>query len=86
VSNVRTRAVASLADHPLPQLLAAGVPCSISTDDPAMFATDLAADYAAAAELGLSAEAAFAAGLEGALCDDATRTRIAAIGDAHTWA
>ena len=38
VSNVRTRAVASLAEHPLPAMLAAGVPCSISTDDPAMFA------------------------------------------------
>src|SRR5689334_12021954 len=85
VSNVRTRAVASLAEHPLPQLLAAGVPCSVSTDDPAMFATDLGADYAAAAELGLSARAAFAAGLEGALCDDATRAHIAGVGAAHTW-
>jgi len=86
VSNVRTRAVVTLADHPLPQMLAAGVPCSVSTDDPAMFATDLTQDYDAAAALGLTAEAAFAAGVEGALCDDATRTRIAAIGDAHTWA
>jgi len=67
-------------------MLAAGVPCSVSTDDPAMFATDLTQDYDAAAELGLTAEAAFAAGVEGALCDDATRTRIAAIGDAHAWA
>ena len=86
VSNVRTRAVTTLADHPLPQMVAAGVPCSVSTDDPAMFATDLTQDYDAAAELGLTAEAAFAAGAEGALCDDATRTRIAAIGDAHAWA
>jgi len=83
VSNVRTRAVATLADHPLPEMLAAGVPCSVSTDDPAMFATDLTQDYDAAAELGLTAEAAFAAGAEGALCDDATRTRIAAVGNAH---
>src|SRR4051812_37104298 len=85
VSNVRTRAVPSLAEHPLPHLLAAGVPCSISTDDPAMFATDLGADYAAAAALGLSAEAAFAAGLHGALCADATRARIADIGTRHAW-
>jgi len=62
------------------------VPCSISTDDPAMFATDLTQDYDAAAALGLTAEAAFAAGVEGALCDDATRTRITTIGAAHTWA
>ena len=30
-------------EHPLPQLLAAGARCSISTDDPAMFGTDLGA-------------------------------------------
>jgi aminodeoxyfutalosine deaminase len=85
VSNVRTRAVPSLDAHPLPQLVAAGVPCSISTDDPAMFATDLTADHDAAAALGVTAEAAFAAGLEGALCDATTRARIAAIGAAHRW-
>jgi aminodeoxyfutalosine deaminase len=85
VSNVRTRAVPSLAEHPLPRMLAAGVPCSVSTDDPAMFATDLTADHDAAAALGLTAQAAFAAGVEGALCDDATRSRIAAIGAAHAW-
>ena len=38
LSNLRTGAVHSLADHPLPRLAAAGVRCSISTDDPAMFA------------------------------------------------
>jgi aminodeoxyfutalosine deaminase len=85
VSNVRTRAVPSLAEHPLPRLVAAGVPCSISTDDPAMFGTDLTTDHDAAAELGLTTEAAYAAGVEGALCDDATRARIAAIGAAHAW-
>ena len=43
----------SLEEHPLPQLVAAGVRCSISTDDPAMFDTDLTRDYEAAAALGL---------------------------------
>jgi aminodeoxyfutalosine deaminase len=86
VSNVRTRAVATLSEHPLPQMLAAGVPCSVSTDDPAMFATDLTQDYDAAAALGLTAASAYASGVEGALCDDATRIRIGAIGDAHAWA
>ena len=85
ISNVRLRAVPSLDAHPLPQLLAAGVPCSISTDDPAMFATDLTQDYEAAALLGQSAEAAYTAGLQGALCNDATRARLAAIGAAHPW-
>jgi aminodeoxyfutalosine deaminase len=37
ISNLRTGAVASLAEHPLPELVTAGVSCSVSTDDPAMF-------------------------------------------------
>jgi aminodeoxyfutalosine deaminase len=85
ISNVRTRAVASLEAHPLPQLVAAGVRCSISTDDPAMFGTDLSADYDAAVRLGLSPRAAYEAGLAGALCDETTKARLRAIGDAHDW-
>ena len=85
ISNVRTRAVDTIADHPLPLMIAAGVPCSISTDDPAMFDTDLAVDYAAAEELGLSPRDAFAAGVLGALCDDATRTRLVEVRDTFAW-
>ena len=73
----------SLEDHPLPQLVAAGVRCSISTDDPAMFDTDLTRDYEAAASLGVSPRAAYEAGLAGALCDDETRDRLRQIGDSH---
>jgi aminodeoxyfutalosine deaminase len=85
VSNVRTHAVPSLAEHPLPMMVAAGVPCSISTDDPAMFGTDLTTDHEAAAALGHGAEAAYAAGVKGALCDQATRARLRAIGAARGW-
>jgi aminodeoxyfutalosine deaminase len=85
LSNLRTGAVASLGAHPLPQLVAAGVRCSISTDDPAMFDTDLTRDYEAAATLGVSPRAAYEAGLAGALCDDATRERLRSIGDSHQW-
>jgi len=53
VSNVRLGIVASLAAHPLPRLVAAGVRCSISTDDPTLFGTDLTLDYEAAVSLGL---------------------------------
>jgi aminodeoxyfutalosine deaminase len=85
LSNLRTGAVASLEKHPLPQLVAAGVRCSISTDDPAMFDTDLTRDYEAAASLGVSPRAAYEAGLAGALCDDETRARLRRIGEAHDW-
>lgn len=50
-SNVRTRSVPSLAEHPLPVLVAAGVPVTISSDDPPMFATTLNEEYAVAADL-----------------------------------
>ena len=85
ISNLRTRAVGSLAEHPLPKLIAAGARCSISTDDPAMFGTDLTRDYEAAAELGVDARDAYEAGLEGALCDEATKDRLREVGDAHEW-
>ncbi|WP_435233007.1 adenosine deaminase [Micromonospora aurantiaca (nom. illeg.)] len=50
-SNVRTRAVPSLDAHPLPLLVAAGVPVSINSDDPPMFGTTLNDEYAVAARL-----------------------------------
>lgn len=86
ISNLRTGVVASLAEHPLPQLVAAGVACSVSTDDPAMFGTDLTADYAAARHLGVSARDCYQAGLGGALCDQRTRHELQQIGEAFDWA
>jgi aminodeoxyfutalosine deaminase len=85
LSNLRTGAVASLDEHPLPRLVAAGVRCSISTDDPAMFDTDLSRDYAAAESLGLSPRAIYETGVAGALCDEATRARLQAIGEHGQW-
>jgi len=86
VSNLRTRVVESLETHPLPQMVEAGVLCSISTDDPAMFDTDLTRDYEVAAQLGWSPEQAFRAGVVGALCDAETRTRLQTVGDLFSWA
>jgi aminodeoxyfutalosine deaminase len=86
ISNLRTGAVASLAGHPLPALVAAGIPCSVSTDDPAMFGTDLAADYEAARQLGVSARDCYLAGLRGALCDRPTRNVLQRAGEAFDWA
>jgi aminodeoxyfutalosine deaminase len=50
-SNVRTRAVASLAEHPLAALVDAGVLVTINSDDPPMFGTTLNNEYAIAARL-----------------------------------
>jgi adenosine deaminase/aminodeoxyfutalosine deaminase len=44
-SNVATGAVGSLAAHPLRRLFDLGVPVTLNTDDPAMFATTLAREY-----------------------------------------
>ena len=85
LSNLRTGAVRSLAEHPLPRLVAAGVRCSISTDDPAMFDTDLRQDYEAATSFGLDPRSFYEAGVHGALCDETTRARLREIGDSYDW-
>lgn len=61
-SNLRTGALARLLDnaeaglssHPLAEFYRQGLQVTISTDDPAMFLTDIASEYAAALETGLS--------------------------------
>ncbi|WP_093839552.1 adenosine deaminase [Streptomyces aidingensis] len=50
-SNVATRAVTVLAEHPVREMVAAGVPVTINSDDPPMFGTDLNTEYAVAAKL-----------------------------------
>ncbi|GAA3351041.1 adenosine deaminase [Amorphoplanes nipponensis] len=75
-SNIRL-GHATAADHPISRLAAAGVRCSVSTDDPALFGTDLSTEYALAARLGITPEAAWSAGLAGALCDRRTKERLA---------
>jgi aminodeoxyfutalosine deaminase len=85
ISNVRTGAVRSLDEHPLPALVAAGVRCSVSTDDPVMFDTDLTREYDAAEALGVEPRALYEAALAGVLCDEETKAKLTAIGDAHDW-
>jgi aminodeoxyfutalosine deaminase len=79
ISNVRTGAVRSLEEHPLPLLVEAGVRCSVSTDDPAMFDTDLTREYAAVASLGVDPAELYDAGVAGALCDETTREKLRGI-------
>lgn len=50
-SNVATRCVETLEAHPLPVLVAAGVPVTINSDDPPMFGTTLNHEYEIAADL-----------------------------------
>jgi len=49
LSNVALRVFPSLAEHSLPQLLAAGIPCCLNSDDPPMFASDLLTECEAVA-------------------------------------
>lgn len=44
-SNVQLSVVSTLEEHPLPDLLAAGIRCSVNADDPLLFATDLLEEY-----------------------------------------
>ncbi|MGX7677384.1 adenosine deaminase [Jatrophihabitans sp. DSM 45814] len=50
-SNIATRAVASLAEHPLPEMVNAGVLVTINSDDPPMFSTNLNHEYEIATSL-----------------------------------
>lgn len=83
-SNLRLGVVRDLAEHPLPRLRAAGVACTVNTDDPAMFGTDLGREYEIAAGLGVTGRDAFTAGVAGALCGEQERTRLTELLTA-TW-
>jgi aminodeoxyfutalosine deaminase len=50
-SNVATRAVAAIADHPIAAFRDAGVTVTVNSDDPPMFGTSLNREYEIAAEL-----------------------------------
>ena len=50
-SNIATRAVASLGEHPIRAFRDAGVTVTVNSDDPPMFGTSLNQEYAVAADL-----------------------------------
>lgn len=50
-SNIATRAVATLDEHPIKEMVAAGLLVTVNSDDPPMFGTDLNTEYAVAARL-----------------------------------
>lgn len=50
-SNIATRAVRTLDEHPIKEFVQAGIVVTINSDDPPMFGTDLNSEYAVAARL-----------------------------------
>ncbi|MFJ8663868.1 adenosine deaminase [Streptomyces sp. NPDC093795] len=87
-SNIATRAVATLDEHPIRQMVDAGVLVTVNSDDPPMFGTDLNSEYAVAARLlglderGVAALAKNA--VEASFLDAAGKARIAAEIDTYT--
>ncbi len=51
VSNVKLKAVPSMEEHPIIKLEAAGVTCTINSDDPLIFGNDLRDDYKIVADV-----------------------------------
>jgi adenosine deaminase len=49
--NVRYAELTLTAEHPIPAFVAAGVPVTVSSDDPPMFGTTLSHEYEVAADL-----------------------------------
>ncbi|MER8046377.1 adenosine deaminase [Streptomyces sp. NPDC094032] len=87
-SNIATRAVERLEDHPIKRMVDAGVLVTINSDDPPMFGTDLNNEYAVAARLlglderGVAALAKNA--VEASFLDAAGKARITGEIDTYT--
>ncbi|MET8754025.1 adenosine deaminase [Streptomyces sp. NPDC059104] len=87
-SNIATRAVVDLDEHPVKEMVAAGVLVTINSDDPPMFGSDLNNEYAVAARLlglderGLAQLAKNA--VEASFLDPAGKEKLSAEIDAYT--
>ena len=81
-SNLRTRSVPSLAEHPLPAMLEAGLTCTLSSDDPSMFGSRLTGEYELCrSAFGFDDEAIAAlalAGVGASFADEGTKDALAA--------
>lgn len=65
-SNVKLQVAADYASHPLRALRAAGVHCTLNSDDPVIFGSDLMGEYAVAlTRMGFSVEACLDMAAEG---------------------
>jgi len=81
-SNQRTRSVPTLAEHPLPAMLEAGLTCTLASDDPSMFGSGLTGEYELCRSVfGFDDEAIAAlalAGVEASFAEEGTKDRLAA--------
>ena len=86
-SNVATRAVAAIGDHPIAAFRDAGVTVTVNSDDPPMFGTSLNREYEIAADLlgldeaGVADLARTAVGAS--FADESTKTKLLAEIDAY---
>ncbi|MEV7178580.1 adenosine deaminase [Kitasatospora sp. NPDC093679] len=86
-SNIATRAVEQIEEHPIKQMVDAGLLVTVNSDDPPMFGTDLNTEYAVAARLLDLDEAGVAAlaknAVEASFLDQGGKARLAAEIDTH---
>ena len=86
-SNIATRAVAAIEDHPIVAFRDAGVIVTVNSDDPPMFGTSLNREYEIAADLLDLDEAGVAelarTAVRASFADESVKTRLLAEIDAH---
>jgi aminodeoxyfutalosine deaminase len=86
-SNIATRAVERIEEHPIRRMVEAGLLVTVNSDDPPMFGTDLNTEYAVAARLLGLDEAGVAAlaknAVEASFLDASGKARLAAEIDAY---
>ncbi|MFF0297614.1 adenosine deaminase [Kitasatospora sp. NPDC004615] len=86
-SNLATRVVERIEDHPIRRMVDAGLLVTVNSDDPPMFGTDLNTEYAVAAKLLGLDEAGIAAlarnAVEASFLDPAGKRRLTGEIDAH---
>ena len=85
MSNIRLGAAPSLEAHPITSFVAAGIRCSVSSDDPVLLDTDLEREHAAARSLGLTPKQLYDAAVAGVLCDDETKLALHALAESYDW-
>jgi adenosine deaminase len=79
-SNVMTRVVGTIGEHPLPRLIEAGLTVTLNSDDPSMFSSPLSGEYELARNVFGLSDPALAelarAGVRSSFADEKTRAAI----------